>query len=54
MTEVFDNVPTYFSTLMASVVDLEVVDRIYGRKFTTFKPTTIAIYGYRVRFEGRN
>ena len=52
--EFFDKAPTHFSTIMASVVDLEVVDRIYGRKFTTFKPTTIAIYGYRVRFEGRN
>ena len=53
-TEVFDIVPTYFSTIMASVVGLEVVDRIYGRKFMTFKPTTIAISGYRGRFEGRN
>ena len=54
MTEVFDIVPTYFSTIMANVVVLEVVDRIYGRKVTTFKPATIAISGYRGRFEGRN
>ena len=52
--EFFDNTPTHFSTIMDIVVGLEVVDRIYGRKFTIFEATTIAIYGYRGRFEGRN